>query len=102
MALPRRQVALGIDDLTHAFELPEPILGGVVADRRIAATFHSVWDDAAVPAIPEPVSEILGCLRDNGCDGGDLGIAKAIKHVRKLAVLGRAAGIDDVPKGGSL
>ena len=56
-------------------------------------------DAAAVLAVRDPLLEVPGRLVALICVKRDgVGVAQLVEHVGELGVLGRAAGVDDVPE----
>jgi len=50
----------GVDDLAAAADHPQSALGVGVANGAVVAGFEAVRDDAAVPAVVQPLLEIAG------------------------------------------
>jgi hypothetical protein len=50
---------LGIDDLPLVGDLPQTILGTVVADSNVAASLEAVWNQPGISAVLEPISEVI-------------------------------------------
>ena len=65
-------IALGIDRLPPATDLPQPILGVAIPHGRISTFLQAVWDSATVPWVPDPGCKVAACLEGNHIDGDGL------------------------------
>jgi hypothetical protein len=67
-ALMEAQVAPGVNRLPTPVDAPQPALGVRVAHRHVANRLQAMRDAAAVPAVFQPVDEVLlrRCVNDAG------------------------------------
>ena len=85
--LGERKAVFHVDHLTSAGDFPQPVFGGVIANRDIAAGFKAVSDDAPIFAFEQKIGKAaLGMGLDTG-QGNSVGIAEPIEYVGELGIL---------------
>src|ERR1700730_18251214 len=79
-----RKPGLGVDHLPPPTDLPVTVLGAVVSDGNIAASFKAMRYAARVPSVAEPLAEGVARTADDLLQGECFRRAKGLDGIREL------------------